>query len=291
MKRLFPVRPGRHSLFLAVPALLAALLVGCAPVWAKQSASPPNLKPTQVQITVPKQIVTLVPGTSYEAVAHIINLDTTPTPLLMYGVKITDTPSGAIGLLPNRQWITLSTNRMTVPARSAKGFTFAIHVPKNIRSGVYVYGIAAQYSPGHSLIHKGRVNLNVQVNVRSVALIAVAIPGAKYKAGLKAHGLTEARINPYQYGFTSNIANPGNVYEYVTSTLILQNGKHRTRFPGANVLLLAFGSSEVQFQAPLIDVGKRTIAYVVFHSIYGGTTLSAHLHVMPYKAPKPKKQP
>ena len=153
---------------------------------------------------------------------------------------------------------------MTVPAKKAYNFSFAVQVPPTAKAGAYVMGIVAEYSPGTSVVKRGARTFDITMEVRSVALLGVRTPGTLTFA-LKVSGLKISAPQPGSalYTVKSSVRNDGNAYEYVTPTLTLHNGSRKRAFSAAPILLLAHTTSAVVFQVPAPYIGKNTVGYVV----------------------------
>lgn len=255
----------------------AVLFVGTGAVAATQ----PKLSgATRVEISVPKSVVTVKPGASYEAKAQVLNYDAVKTPLAIFSAVVLDTKTGGMGFSPSGKWMALSTHHLLAPAHSATALTFAVHVPAGTKPGVYVLALAAQYSPGTTVLHKGKFQFDINLNIKSVALLAIHVPGGPITQRLVAQGLKQSVVDPVAYGLTTAIGNPGNSYEYVQSHLVLRNGSHKDVFTGPTVLLLAHSRANLTFQVPMADVGKTTFAYVVLKTVKQSVHLSGRMRVL-----------
>jgi hypothetical protein len=169
------------------------------------------------------------PGDLLHGVIEVANTGTAAGAIRLYPAdSTTGQTSGAVYLTSATQpratgmWITLSTASTQLAPGAKKKVSFDVRVPAGAAPGQYLGGIVAE-PVQEQLSNRSKGKTNVQIKVRSLAIVAVEIdiPG-RLRAGLSIGAIKPAGRAGVQQ-LLVRLTNTGNVMIKPAGTLIVRN--------------------------------------------------------------------
>lgn len=229
-----PFCVGRSVLFgilCSIVLFLAAFM--SAPVYAAGGGGPDiGLQPATFDPHHPISrayfIFNSTPGTHIKNAIRVTNTGTTAGHVLLYGTDATTgATSGAVylGHLSKSKdvgaWINLATSSLTLAPGQSRIISFEVIVPKTVRPGQHLGGIAMEVAPVAVPTPPVQQKGHMQINTHIITIVAVEVnlPGIPIEA-LSATGIQAGGANNYQTVLL-NLHNTGTVMLKSSGTLQL----------------------------------------------------------------------
>jgi Bacterial protein of unknown function (DUF916) len=146
------------------------------------------------------------PGSHIKTAVRVSNTGTTAGHAALYGTDATTgATSGTVYLGRNNKpqdvgaWINLSASSFNLGPKQSRIVPFEVTIPKNVRSGEHLGGIAMEVTPINATTSSSQQKGQMQINTRIVTVVAVEVtlPGKPIEA-LTATNIQSGGMNDYQ---------------------------------------------------------------------------------------------
>jgi Bacterial protein of unknown function (DUF916) len=229
------------------------------------------------------------PGAHFKSAVRVSNTGTTAGYASLYGTDATTgATSGAVYLGRNSKpldvgaWISLSVSSFTLAPGQSRSVPFEVTIPKTVRSGDHLGGIAMEVTPVTAAAAPTQQSGQMQIKTRIVTVVAVEmiLPGAPIEA-LSATGIQGGGMNNYQT-LALNLHNTGTMMVKPHGTLQLFDAHNAhlqtvpitmdTFLPATSInypvyLKQALGVGKYQGQLTLTYGDNHVLQYNTFFSV------------------------
>jgi hypothetical protein len=186
------------------------------------------------------------PGSHFKSAVRVSNTGTTAGHASLYGTDATTgATSGTVYLGQNSKpldvgaWINLSASSFDLGPKQSRTISFEVTVPKNVRSGEHLGGIAMEVTPITPTTSSSQQKGQMQINTRIVTVVAVEmiLPGKPIEA-LSATNIQSGGMNDYQTVLL-NLHNTGTMMVKPYGTLELFDA-HRVHLQTVSIKMDTF---------------------------------------------------
>jgi hypothetical protein len=241
----------------AMLGLAGALITGAPRVWG----APPSV----VWLSLSKRSLTVRPGQTVYAPAHIYNAGPGPAHVSLYTAQAQPAPQGGYRLAvatPMAKWLSLSQYRFSLAPRTMQSLVVGIHVPRGTPPGNYVLAVVSQQSEPSRVQHSRRgISVQVHIILKNAYTISVNVPG-KIRFGVRISSWKTTNFGRH-IRLTTVLLDTGNSYEYASIQLFIENPSKRQLILPRTILLLAHSGTPMSFFVPARLVRKETKGMLV----------------------------